>query len=986
MKRHLVLSATIIFLMGAFVFLFFTSHVNAADCTDSEGCTNPIDVTIKINFEDAGSAPTCSANGDCVTGSSPTPISDASTVPPPASVPVTLIDEGTGFNGTNDAVMESAIATDPTVSGEYATYKVTLPEYDLTNNDQDDYSAINGHGPMEACVSADILNTQTDANCATVIPNDSDDANPNQTISVSISGTNIVSATTVVGPGESGDIPAGCEGSTVSGSLAPGTTCPSTTYPPGCYALAPTQTGAADPQEACPSGATDSDGNPLSSSSCYIGGAVLQDVSCSNLSTPITVASSTSTATQQQSIALDCSVTLNPLTWLICPIVSAADTLIGEVDTQITSLLDINGCSYFNATGAGADTINTDTSTGKACANAGSTSPSQGYYDAWQSLRNIAIGIVVIAALVMVISQALGFEVFDAYTIKKVLPRMVVAVIAIALSWQLVQVLIQISDDIGIGVRWLIYEPFVQFGNINISSSGSSALGLIGGVALLGLNLIGLLSFVLTAAVAVIVAFSLLIFREMFVIFLAIFVPVAIACFIMPGTEKVWKFWWTNFSKALIMFPLIAGMIAIGRVFAVTLVGNSQDPGVVAEISAMVAYFGPYFLIPFTFRMAGTVLASAGSLASGVQKSINKPIGQYRRRRLGENAKKLKEGERFHGRDYIPGTNRIAGRLNAVTRGAGHGFGGNFGLGVRGNAADNQATLKRGAEVMKTENFQSISNDEEALRALTFGTAAEAKQSLIDRYKASGKSDAEADTMATRAVRAAQASGFGFGDKGASYAAAQQLVNTGTGYKDMPDMVDTLDRAAFGNSSTKTSLAGFANSTAKQTGRYDLAPGFGELNGLVNSSKRTQADFDAAIVSAVRGAEPITGLRGKPQQVTNLMEGLTRHLDANTRALKADPRNVHAKNEVVKTLGQMFQYDTQKGYASPLNQATVNEMTAKSFENKTYVENLIKGDPGWQKAYEEAKAPQRLDPRNIAGTPGGPDPGGPDAGVPPPAV
>ena len=129
------------------------------------------------------------------------------------------------------------------------------------------------------------------------------------------------------------------------------------------------------------------------------------------------------------------------------------------MDDGIMSMLCINEADIF------ANTTNT-------CSNAfnNGSSPAQpspyqvssqvAFKAAWNSFRLLALGIIVIAGLLMIISQALGFELFDAYTIKKTLPRILVAGIGITLSWQLLAFFVTFSNALGIGVRALIYSPF----------------------------------------------------------------------------------------------------------------------------------------------------------------------------------------------------------------------------------------------------------------------------------------------------------------------------------------------------------------------------------------------------------------------------------------------------------------------------------------------------------------------------------------------
>ena len=64
-------------------------------------------------------------------------------------------------------------------------------------------------------------------------------------------------------------------------------------------------------------------------------------------------------------------------------------------------------------------------------------------------------------------------------------------------------------------------------------------------------------------------------------------------------------------------------------------------------------------------------------------------------------------------------------------------------------------------------------------------------------------------------------------------AAAMQRVSTGTGYKDLAEMSQTLAEASDGNVATAGAVAGWANFQTKKVGRNDLAPGAGKLGNLV---------------------------------------------------------------------------------------------------------------------------------------------------------
>ena len=142
----------------------------------------------------------------------------------------------------------------------------------------------------------------------------------------------------------------------------------------------------------------------------------------------------------------------------------------------------------------------------------------------------------------------------------------------------------------------------------------------LGGVFLLGFYVV----------LAFFVAFFVLLLRKIFVLLLVIILPLALIAWIIPGTEKYWKNWSNNFTRLLLMFPLIMALIAGGRIFAYL----ATDPlGVIfrpqlatydlgplsvpyfaaagdfATLAIIIlAFFAPYFLLPMTFKWGGSLM------------------------------------------------------------------------------------------------------------------------------------------------------------------------------------------------------------------------------------------------------------------------------------------------------------------------------------------------------------------------------------------
>ncbi len=335
--------------------------------------------------------------------------------------------------------------------------------------------------------------------------------------------------------------------------------------------------------------------------------------------------------------SLGCDGSSSPLAWFVCPVIDLMTSAIGVTDNLITDQLTIPTESIF-------------------CTQASSSNDScQAYYSAWVSFRNIALGLLVIVGMIVIISQALGMEIVDAYTIRRMLPRILVAALGITLSWTLMNFAVTLSNDLGFGIRNLITAPFSNLtSEIDLSFNSSSVINTFFGAGAVaagapaaipiwtvagGLGV--LLSYVATAGLAVLIAIIVLVLRELVVIMAIIVSPIAMIAYVMPNTQRVFRLWWETFSRALLMFPMIAALIAAGRVFAaisLTDVSGSGVSTIFHSLIGFVAYFAPYFMIPMTFRASGSLLAGANGFmqqrAQGAYGALSGFRGNQRQSRI----------------------------------------------------------------------------------------------------------------------------------------------------------------------------------------------------------------------------------------------------------------------------------------------------------------------------------------------------------------
>lgn len=558
---------------------------------------------------------------------------------------------------------------------------------------------------------------------------------------------------------------------------------------------------------------------------------------------------------------------IGKLGWIVCPVVTAVTEAINELDTAINNLLTIDTQPIFNN--------NDEESTGAA------------YYRSWNAFRVVALGLMVIAALVVIISTAFGYEMLDAYTIRKVLPRFLIAVIFITLSWDILEFLVTLTNDVGNGIRALIYQPFTDAMGPNIDFSAGTAMliNTLLGASFIALGAMGLLSFGLTALLAVLIAFLVLVVRELIVIFLVIIAPLAIACLILPNTRKAWQLWQNTLTAMLIIFPIIAAMIATGRVFALTTSQSGDD--LLTQLLAFTAYLLPYFMLPFAFRAAGGLMATLAGFANDRSRGVFDRLKNNRGQRMGENWNKLKSGQRFN-EDHIAAP--LTRRFNTFSRGAANL--GAAGMNPRRMRSRMQAAMSTHGFEEAQENMEKnahlkaiLANDDylNASNAATNHVGNPHTDAGVRAYLQAQGYQGQGLEQGVAAVREARRS-----MSRESFEIATTMANAGTGTAyagGAGEMMESINTVAGSDRHLANRMLGSMRGTAERARRVDLAgSGFGTQSRLMEemyAGTTTGGEASEQVARAaleVQGAGSIVGARGNavrnlaPHMVNELRE------------------------------------------------------------------------------------------------------------------
>lgn len=407
---------------------------------------------------------------------------------------------------------------------------------------------------------------------------------------------------------------------------------------------------------------------------------------------------------------------------------------------------------------------------------------------------------------------------FDAYTVKKVVPRLLIAAILIQLSWPIFTYMIYAVGQIAWGVEGLLYAPFGGAENLTLAKIfaraelttagatlvfGGAAISIaamtLGGAALAGISIfLGLL-----------IAFFVLAARQVLIVILLVTAPLALVAWILPNTEKVWKIWWESFSKILLMYPLILLLIAGGRITAHIVSGTrgiDTGNGSFKTALIIIAFIGPYFLIPATFKVAGSAFANI----TGIMNDRSRGVFDRLRKGRQERSKRI-WGDRWQRADesrYFDPNSRLGKALNSPISAARNPWGyAQIKAGTKtGKRIMSQIDQSKADSTMKlAQKLQGSGMNDRALAALTYWDGTQNGMQGLIRQLEENPRDAN-DTLAADQLRSNEGMLYGLhkdeelgrGD----YVAAAGLAKASLGFTSKEEIAQETARVAERTGST----------------------------------------------------------------------------------------------------------------------------------------------------------------------------------------
>lgn len=233
-------------------------------------------------------------------------------------------------------------------------------------------------------------------------------------------------------------------------------------------------------------------------------------------------------------------------------------------------------------------------------------------HKAWNSFRNIANIMIVAALLIVILSQISGIGISN-YGIKKSLPKIVIAALLVNLSYIICQGAIDISNIFGHRIGDIFEQMLANSGGPISSSTytGSNIatlifilIGVIVAIIKFGSKIwVALILLLLVAAVAMFIMLAVSVIRQALCILLVVVSPVALCCYMIPGTKSIFNRWFGMFKGVLVAYPMTT-LVVYGSSYASSVLLKAWG----FSSSGISAFHGSNFLATFFHSIAGLLI------------------------------------------------------------------------------------------------------------------------------------------------------------------------------------------------------------------------------------------------------------------------------------------------------------------------------------------------------------------------------------------
>lgn len=276
-----------------------------------------------------------------------------------------------------------------------------------------------------------------------------------------------------------------------------------------------------------------------------------------------------------------------------------------------------------------------------------------GVYKAWELVRNVANALFVLAFMIIIYSQITGRG-EGGYAIKRMLPKLIIAVIMVNISYYACAAAIDVSNILGdstlSAMKWVSDQVGQAAMTLDSAENGfeDSRLSDITSAVLTKSGTVWILLApvaAVTIAIAIIcgAGLVLLIMRKVVVAMLVLASPLIFVAYLLPNLERAFQQWIRLFLQLLVLYPIIAFLLGTGQIISATIVNvdsgadtsysvrddsyqgrNGGSGHITTDLAAAGAAVLPLLGVWFLLKNLTTVATNAGGKIANLRRGSTK--------------------------------------------------------------------------------------------------------------------------------------------------------------------------------------------------------------------------------------------------------------------------------------------------------------------------------------------------------------------------
>lgn len=262
------------------------------------------------------------------------------------------------------------------------------------------------------------------------------------------------------------------------------------------------------------------------------------------------------------------------------------------------------------------------------------TQSDNGVFEVWKMMLSIANIAFIIIFIIIVYSHLTSLGISN-YSLKDMVPRLIIAAILVNFSFWICQFFVDVSNVLGYSIQALFIQvreslnitvqiPWADLTTV-ILSGGTVATGTLafaaatgGSFASLGFLLLGGL---ISAGLAVLVAFVILAARQAIIVILVMLAPLAFVAMVLPSTKELFDKWRKTFQTLLLFFPIFAMLFGGTQLAGAAIIqSQSGQPNDINHIAVILIGLAvqviPLFVTPLILQFSTGLLGRIAGLAN----------------------------------------------------------------------------------------------------------------------------------------------------------------------------------------------------------------------------------------------------------------------------------------------------------------------------------------------------------------------------------